>query len=157
MAGASKILNNLCLNYRGYGLSMGIMIAGSDKTGQRLFYIDNDGTRLEGDLFAVGSGGTFALGVIETHLKKDMKDEEAIDLGVRAIYHATHRDIASGGVCRVYHIHKDGWTRVHDGLDVNELHWKFKEEKGMEIEDDDNLINEFKNMSSFSPPSLITF
>ena len=28
---------------------MGVMIAGTDKTGQRLFYLDNDGTRMEGD------------------------------------------------------------------------------------------------------------
>jgi len=48
---------------------------------------------------------------------------------VKAIYHATHRDLGSGGVCRVYHIHKDGWTRVHANLDVNKLHWKFAEEK----------------------------
>jgi len=54
-----------------------------------------------------------------------MSDEEAVNLGVKAIYHATHRDTGSGGVCRIYHIHKTGWTKVHDGLDVNKLHWKF--------------------------------
>ena len=104
---------------------MGLMIAGSDKTGQRLFYIDNDGTRLEGNLFAVGSGGTFATSVIETNFRFDMSVKEAVELGIKAIYHATHRDIGSGGFCRIYHIHKDGWTKVHDALDVNKLHWKF--------------------------------
>jgi hypothetical protein len=32
----------------------------------------------------------------------DLTDEEAYDLGRRAIYHATHRDAYSGGIVRVY-------------------------------------------------------
>jgi len=63
------------------------------------------------------------LGVIDAHRKEDMSVEDAVELGKRAIYHATHRDAGSGGVVRVYHVHKDGWTKVHDGLDVNKLHW----------------------------------
>ena len=31
----------------------------------------------------------------------DLEDEEAYDLGRRAIYHATFRDAASGGIVRV--------------------------------------------------------
>ena len=30
--------------------------------------------------------------------------KEAVELGRRSIYHATHRDGASGGVVRVYHV-----------------------------------------------------
>ena len=122
VSGASKILYNIMM-HRGRGLSMGVMIAGSDKTGTRLFYLDNDGTRLEGDVFAVGSGGTYALGVIDAHRRPDMSEKEAVELGKRAIYHATHRDSGSGGVVRVYHIHKDGWTKDIEGMDVNKLHW----------------------------------
>ena len=125
VSGASKILNNILYSYRGRGLSMGVMIAGTDKTGQRLFYLDNDGQRLESDVFAVGSGGTYALGVLDTNRRFDMSVQEAVNLGKRAIYHATHRDAGSGGYCRVYHIHEKGWTKVHDGLDVNKLHWQF--------------------------------
>jgi 20S proteasome subunit beta 5 len=33
VAGASRILGNICYNYRNAGLSMGIMIAGWDKSG----------------------------------------------------------------------------------------------------------------------------
>lgn len=57
---ASMMLCNIMKQYRGYGLSMGTMFTGSDKTGASLYYIDNDATRLRGKLFAVGSGGTFA-------------------------------------------------------------------------------------------------
>jgi 20S proteasome alpha/beta subunit len=30
-----------------------------------LFYVDSDGTRLKGDIFSVGSGSTFAYGVLD--------------------------------------------------------------------------------------------
>jgi 20S proteasome subunit beta 5 len=56
------------------------MICGWDKTvsfieetesnqanaqGPALFYVDSDGQRLRGDLFSVGSGSTFAYGVLD--------------------------------------------------------------------------------------------
>lgn len=51
--------------YRGYGLSMGTMITGWDQTGPQLYYVDNDATRIHGDLFSVGSGSTYAYGVLD--------------------------------------------------------------------------------------------
>lgn len=80
---------------------------------------------MKGHKFSVGSGSTYAYGVLDTHYNYNMKVDDAIELGIRSIYHATHRDTGSGGVVRVYHIHKDGWTKVHDGLDANVLHYKF--------------------------------
>ena len=31
----------------------------------------------------------------------------------------------------VYHIHENGWTKIHEGLDANQLHYKFAKEKGL--------------------------
>lgn len=42
----------------------------------------------------------------------DLTDEEAIDLGQRAIYHATHRDAMSGGINNLYIVKPDGWKKV---------------------------------------------
>ena len=61
---------------------MGVMIAGWDKTGARLFYVDNDGTRVEGNIFSVGSGSTYAYGVLDTYHKDDMTTEQAVKLGI---------------------------------------------------------------------------
>ena len=83
---------------------MGTMFTGSDKTGASLYYIDNDATRLRGSLFAVGSGGTFAYGVLDTQYRYDLSVDEAVKLGIRAIASATFKDSASGGVVRVYHV-----------------------------------------------------
>lgn len=38
--------------------------------------------------------------------------EDAIELGRRSIYHATHRDAYSGGIINVYHVHENGWTKI---------------------------------------------
>jgi len=122
VATASKILANICFAYRGYGLSMGTMIAGWDKTGPNLYYVDDDGTRLKGQKFSVGSGSTYAYGVLDTGYRYDLSVEEAIELGRRSIYHATHRDAYSGGVINVYHVHEQGWTKI-SSTDMNELHY----------------------------------
>ena len=128
---ASMILQGIMKQYQGYGLSMGTMFTGSDKTGASLYYIDNDATRLRGSLFAVGSGGTFAYGVLDTQYKWDMSVDEAVALGIRAIASATFKDSASGGVVRIYHVTNNGnWVLVHDALDVSEKHYEFEATKG---------------------------
>lgn len=59
--------------------------------------MDSDGTRLKNDLFSVGSGSTYAYGILDAGYKYDLSVEDAIDLGRRAIFHATFRDAYSGG------------------------------------------------------------
>jgi len=123
VAAASKLLGNTMYSYRNMGLSMGTMIAGWDETkGANLYYIDNDGTRLKGDKFSVGSGSTYAYGVLDSCYHKDLTLNEAIELGKRAIFHATHRDAYSGGTINVYSIQEHGWTQHFSG-DMNELYY----------------------------------
>ena len=79
-----------------------------------------------------------------------MKDEEAYELGRRAVYHATHRDSASGGIIRgmsgfyshsfsllvniivffflVYHIKETGWVKISE-QDCTELHYQYQAQK----------------------------
>jgi len=42
----------------------------------------------------------YAYGVLDNGYRYDLTDEEAYDLGRRAIFHATFRDAASGGIIR---------------------------------------------------------
>ena len=131
VAAASKLLANTLYGYKGYGLSVGTMITGWDKGGPALYYVDNDGTRLEAKrtmpYFSVGSGATYAYGVLDAGYRWDMSTAEAVELGQRAIYHATHRDAYSGGVNNLYHVQADGWKKVWSG-DVNELHARYSAE-----------------------------
>ncbi|KAJ9605280.1 Proteasome subunit beta type-5 [Cladophialophora chaetospira] len=130
VAAASKILANLVYSYKGMGLSMGTMITGvTPQEGPALYYIDSDGTRLAGNLFCVGSGQTFAYGVLDAQYKYDLEDDEALELGRRSILAATHRDAYSGGYINLYHVKEDGWVK-HGFSDTNPIFWQTKLEKG---------------------------
>ncbi|PSR83067.1 hypothetical protein PHLCEN_2v5871 [Hermanssonia centrifuga] len=116
VAAASKYLSNLVYSYKGMGLSMGTMICGWDKTGPAIFYVDSDGTRLKGDLFSVGSGSTFAYGVLDQGYKWDLTDDEAKELGRRSIYAAGHRDAFSGNTVNLFHVKEEGWEFIGMGF-----------------------------------------
>lgn len=124
VTGASKLLANILYSYRGMGLSVGTMIAGWDETGPGLYYVDSEGGRLKGTRFSVGSGSPYAYGILDNGYRHDMSIEEAAELARRAIYHATFRDGASGGVASVYYVGPDGWKKL-SGDDVGELHYKY--------------------------------
>ena len=112
VAAASKILSNLVYSYKGMGLSMGTMCAGvTPQEGPALYYIDSEGTRLAGNLFCVGSGQTFAYGVLDAEYHYNLTEEEALELGSRSILAATHRDAFSGGFINLYHVREDGWVK----------------------------------------------
>merc|ERR1719463_405474 len=104
VAAASKMLANIMFSYRGRGLSCGTMVAGWDRKGPHLYMVDDQGDCHKGNVFSVGSGSTFAYGVLDSGYKFDLTLDEAVELGKKAIYHATPRDGASGGVVRVYHV-----------------------------------------------------
>lgn len=121
VAAASKLLVNALYEYKGYNLSIGSMICGYDNAGPHIFYIDNDGSRIAGKRFSVGSGSTHAYGVLDTCYREDMTKEEACELGRKAIYHATYRDSGSGGRVTVVHITENGVEWV-DQTDVFDMH-----------------------------------
>lgn len=130
VSAASKILANLVYNYKGMGLSMGTMMAGmTPQEGPALYYIDSDGTRLPGNLFCVGSGQTFAYGVLDAEYRFDMSEDEALELGRRSILAATHRDAFSGGFVNLYLVKEAGWEK-HGFQDTSQMFWKTKLEKG---------------------------
>jgi len=151
VAAASKILGNNMYGYKDSGLSVGTMIAGWDETlGPQLYYIDNDGTRLKGQRFSVGSGATYAYGVLDLGFKPDLTVAEAVELGKRSIYHATHRDAYSGGTINVYCIEKDGWKQHFKG-DMNELHYgQYAQEKQQQEQERNEQLAKEKSAASSS-------
>lgn len=107
VSGASQLFASMM--YQRKGLSVGTMIAGTDHEGVHLYYLDNDGIRLEGDRFSLGSGSTYAYGIMDSYHKWDMTVDQAVALGKRAISEATYMDSGSGGVVRIYLVDKNGW------------------------------------------------
>ncbi|KIH46769.1 peptidase, T1 family [Ancylostoma duodenale] len=132
VAAASKYFANVLYGYRGMGLSVGSMIAGYDKRGPQIFKVDSDGDRCQLQVCSVGSGSLNAYGVLDTHYKRKMTDEEALKLGRRAIMHATYRDSGSGGVCNMVHITPKEKIRL-PAIDVSKLWYEFADELGRDI------------------------
>ncbi|KIJ59606.1 hypothetical protein HYDPIDRAFT_100410 [Hydnomerulius pinastri MD-312] len=148
VAAASKYLSNLMYSMKGSGLSMactGTMICGWDKTGPSIYHVDSDGSRLKGDLFSVGSGSTFAYGVLDQAYHWDLTDDEARDLGRRSIYGAGMRDAYSGNYCNLYHVKQGGWEFVGN-YDLNDLHYDGFEGKSYAHEE------RTRGRSSANPP-----
>uniref|UniRef100_A0A8C9LIQ8 Proteasome subunit beta n=1 Tax=Piliocolobus tephrosceles TaxID=591936 RepID=A0A8C9LIQ8_9PRIM len=94
---ASTILSNILFQYKGYGLCCGIILSGYDHTGFNMFYVDDEGKKVEGNLFSCGSGSTYAYSILDSNYNFNLNVEEAVELARNAIYHATFRDGGSGG------------------------------------------------------------
>lgn len=124
---AARMMCNICAEYKGMGLVMGMILAGCDDEGSKLIYVDSEGMRSHGSVFSVGSGSPYALGVLDTGYRWDMTNEEAFDLARRGIYHATRKDAYSGGIVRLYHINEKGWRNISN-TDCHELHDMFENE-----------------------------
>ena len=112
VSGASKILTNSIFKYKNSGISMGTMIIGWDINGPSIYYIDSDGNRLKVSMISVGSGSTFAYGILDSGYKWDLEIEEACELSRRAIFEASQKDPFSGGNINTYIIRKSGWIKV---------------------------------------------
>ncbi|KAL2097139.1 hypothetical protein ACEWY4_006346 [Coilia grayii] len=95
-----------------------------------LYYVDSEGNQVSGDLFAMGSGSTYAYVVVESSLRRDLTIEEACDLVHRAIYQATYCDAYSGGQVNLYCVLSKDWEVV-SGDDAQVLHqW----DRGQEVQ-----------------------
>lgn len=112
VAAASKLFANMLYNYKGMGLVLGVTIAGYDKRGPGLYFVNDDGSRLCGNVFSCGSGSLFAYSVLDTEYNWDLTNEAAFDLARRSITYAAHRDGGSGGFVRVFHVSKDGAKHI---------------------------------------------
>jgi len=109
---AAMFLSNCVYRYKGYGLSMSTMICGYDADVPKIYNVTDDGSWVENHLFSVGSGSTIAHGILSARYKYDMTKEEALELGKDAIFHAGHRDGASGGYVNLYFMDENGWEKI---------------------------------------------
>ncbi len=122
---AARLLSSTLQDQRGQGLSVGTMIMGVEMHGVEdgrlpgddnkercqgvLYYIDSDGSRVQDQYFAVGSGSTFAYGILDNGFKEGLSVDDAAGLCARAVSHAAYRDAYSGGFCNVFVVNKHGW------------------------------------------------
>lgn len=92
---------------------VGFLLGGVDKKGNHLYELGIDGSISKADDYrADGSGGSIAMGVLETLYKKDMPLEEGIALAVKTINAAVQRDLATGNGIDIVTITKEGVKTV---------------------------------------------
>ncbi|KAJ7986539.1 hypothetical protein DPEC_G00340910 [Dallia pectoralis] len=110
--------------------------AGAPKgpSGPSLYYVCSDGTRLQGELFSVGSGSPYAYSVLDGGVRWGLTVEEATSLAREAVYRATHRDAYSGNCVDVYHITSKGWTR-RDREELREEYYREKEKERIKVKE----------------------
>lgn len=124
VVGAANYLSSTLDRYKGRGISIGSMVCGWGSDGPAIYYVDDSGNCVNGQIFSVGSGSLFAYGVLNGGYSYDLEKEEAIELGRRAIFHAGHSDAYSGGTVNVYFIDADGWKKI-SSEDVTDLYEKY--------------------------------
>lgn len=84
----AKHLSSFLHNYTTYAVrpqAASVIIAGEDQTGIQLYQVDPSGTFFRGSGFAIGQASDTALDVITKEYSKDMKLEQAVEIGRKAI------------------------------------------------------------------------
>ncbi len=90
------------------------LMAGYDSTGPHIYDLSPDGVVQEVVDFDVsGSGGDFAVGIIDAKYQKGVSVKDAMVIAVEAVQNAIKRDSGSGDGVHVVVIDKDG---VHEPI-----------------------------------------
>ena len=76
-----------------------------------VYYVDSNGVCLKGNVFSVGSGSALAYSIIDSSwndLQTNYTLDEAVNLAIWGVRHATYRDSYSGGYINIIHINSSG-------------------------------------------------
>jgi proteasome beta subunit len=109
---ASTLLSNYLNQNRYFPYYVQLLVGGVDEHGPSVFSVDAmGGATKEEEIVSTGSGSPMAYGVLEDRFQSGMKEEEAIDLAIRALKAAMKRDAGSGEGVHVVVITKE---RYHE-------------------------------------------
>ncbi len=112
---ASTLLSNLLNANRYFPYYVQLLVGGVDESGPTIYSVDAmGGATKEEEIVATGSGSPGAYGVLEDRFKKDMNEDDAIELAVRAIKAAMRRDAGSGEGIHVVVITKESYMELAD-------------------------------------------
>jgi proteasome beta subunit len=94
--GAATLLANILSGNRYYPYYAWLILGGVDGKGGHIFSVDPAGGCIEDRFVSVGSGSTFAYGILEEGYSRDMSTADGVDLALRGLTAAMKRDSASG-------------------------------------------------------------
>jgi proteasome beta subunit len=112
---ASTLLSNVLNANRYYPYYVQLLVGGIDDSGPSVYSVDAmGGATREEDIVATGSGSPGAYGVLEDRYRKDMNEDEAVELAIRSIRAAMRRDAGSGEGIHVVVITRDKYQEIAD-------------------------------------------
>ncbi len=94
--GAATLLANILNGSRMFPYLAWMIVGGTDAKGGHVFSVDPGGGSIEDRYVSVGSGSTFAYGVLEEAYSRDISVSDGVDLAIRGLTVAMKRDSASG-------------------------------------------------------------
>jgi proteasome beta subunit len=94
--GAATLLANILSGNRMFPYYAWMILGGVDLKGGHVFSVDPAGGSIEDRYVSVGSGSTFAYGILEEGYSRDMSVADGVDLALRGLTVAMKRDSASG-------------------------------------------------------------
>lgn len=89
-----------------------LIIGGFDDRGAQVFSLDEAGGSIPDKWTTTGSGSRFVYGVLEDRYVEGLTSSDAVDLAIRGLNAATHRDSASGNGFDAAIINKNGFQWV---------------------------------------------
>ncbi|MDO9326938.1 MAG: archaeal proteasome endopeptidase complex subunit beta [Methanoregula sp.] len=113
-ASATLLSNHLNQN-RSFPYYVQLLVGGIDEAGPSVYSVDAmGGATREEEIVATGSGSPMAYGVLEDRFRKNMSEDEAIDIAIRALKSAMKRDAGSGEGIHVVVITKDKYEVIEE-------------------------------------------
>jgi proteasome beta subunit len=112
---ASTLLSNYLNQNRYFPYYVQLLVGGVDEHGPSVYSVDAlGGATKEEEIVATGSGSPMAYGVLEDRFRSGMKEEEAIDLAIRALKAAMKRDAGSGEGIHIVVITKERYLEMEE-------------------------------------------
>jgi len=94
--GAATLLANILNGNRMFPYYAWLILGGVDAKGGHVYSVDPAGGSIEDRFVSVGSGSTFAYGILEEGYSRDMSISDGVDVALRGLTAAMKRDSASG-------------------------------------------------------------
>ncbi|MCQ8893763.1 MAG: archaeal proteasome endopeptidase complex subunit beta [Methanolinea sp.] len=118
----ATLLSNILNANRYYPFYVQLLVGGVDEGGPKLYAVDAlGGASREEEMVATGSGSPMAFGVLEDRYRKDLSEDEAVSLAVRAVRSAMKRDAGSGEGIAVVVITKEAYRELTD-REIEKIH-----------------------------------
>jgi proteasome beta subunit len=91
----AKLMSSIMFSERLYPLLTQVIVGGVDGS-PAVYVLDPLGSIIPDEYATIGSGTEIAIGIIESEYKKDMDEDSAVKLAIKALKSAMQRDAASG-------------------------------------------------------------